>query len=157
LEGTADNVTRSGKSGVLVVGVDSLMTQLARCCRPAPPDDIRGFVTRGRGVSIHRSDCQAFSALAIKHPERIIEVSWGDTQDRVYPVTVSIHAPDRLNLLRDITDVFGRLRLNVIGVNTQSRRSLAHMIFTVEVQNGDQITRALTALNEIPGFSATRL
>ena len=95
--------------------------------------------------------------MALKQPERIIEVSWGETHDRVYPVAFSIHAPDRLNLLRDITDVFGRLRLNVIGVNTQSRRSLAHMIFTVEVQNGDQITRALTALNEIPGFSATRL
>ncbi len=157
LQGAADNVTRSGKSGVLVVGVDSLMTQLARCCRPVPPDDIRGFVTRGRGVSIHRSDCQAFSALALKQPERIIEVSWGETQDRVYPVAFSIHAPDRLNLLRDITDVFGRLRLNVIGVNTQSRRSLAHMIFTVEVQNAEQVTRALAALNEIPGFSASRL
>ncbi|MBC7202599.1 MAG: bifunctional (p)ppGpp synthetase/guanosine-3',5'-bis(diphosphate) 3'-pyrophosphohydrolase [Pusillimonas sp.] len=157
LEGATDNVTRSGKSGVLVVGVDSLMTQLARCCRPAPPDRIRGFVTRGRGVSIHRSDCHSFAALAARHPERIIDVSWGDTQDRVYPVSISIHAPDRLNLLRDITDVFGRLRLNVIGVNTQSRRSLAHMIFTVEVKNGEQITRALAALNEIPGFSATRL
>lgn len=155
--GTAGNVERSGKSGVLVVGVDSLLTQLARCCRPAPPDPIRGFVTRGRGVSIHRADCPAYAALAHKHPERLIEVDWGDTGETVYPVDLRIQSPDRLNLLRDVTDVFGRLRLNVIGVNTQSRRSLANMVFTVEVRDGEQIGRALAALNEMPGVSATRL
>ena len=152
-----DNVVRTGKSGVLVVGVDSLLTQLARCCRPAPPDVIVGFITRGRGVSIHRADCPSYAALAHKHPERIIDVDWGDTGDTVYPVSLSIHAPDRMGLLRDLTDVFGRLRLNVVSVNTQSRRSLAHMVFTVEVRNGEQITRALTALNELAGVTATRL
>ncbi|MGE4125994.1 MAG: bifunctional (p)ppGpp synthetase/guanosine-3',5'-bis(diphosphate) 3'-pyrophosphohydrolase [Pusillimonas sp.] len=152
-----DNVVRTGKSGVLVVGVDSLLTQLARCCRPAPPDIIVGFITRGRGVSIHRADCPSYAALAHKHPERIIDVDWGDTGDTVYPVSLSIHAPDRMGLLRDLTDVFGRLRLNVVSVNTQSRRSLAHMVFTVEVRNGEQITRALTALNELAGVTATRL
>lgn len=154
---THDNVVRSGKSGVLVVGVDSLLTQLARCCRPAPPDPIVGFITRGRGVSIHRTDCHAYAALALKHPERLIDVDWGDTGDAVYPVSLSIHAPDRVGLLRDLTDVFGRLRLNVVSVNTQSRRSLAHMIFTIEVRNGEQISRALAALNELSGVSATRL
>lgn len=154
---THDNAVRSGKSGVLVVGVDSLLTQLARCCRPAPPDDIVGFITRGRGVSIHRADCTAYAALALKHPERLIDVDWGDTGDAVYPVSLSIHALDRVGLLRDLTDVFGRLRLNVVSVNTQSRRSLAHMIFTVEVRNGEQIARALAALNELAGVSATRL
>src|SRR3546814_19866818 len=64
------SVDKTGKSGVLVVGVDSLMTQLARCCRPAPPDDIVGFVTRGRGVSIHRHDCPSYAALAARHPEQ---------------------------------------------------------------------------------------
>ena len=152
-----DNVVRTGKSGVLVVGVDSLLTQLARCCRPAPPDVIVGFITRGRGVSIHRTDCPSYAALAHKHPERLIEVDWGDTGDTVYPVSLSIHAPDRMGLLRDLTDVFGRLRLNVVSVNTQSRRSLAHMVFTVEVRNGEQIARAVTALNELSGVTATRL
>ena len=152
-----DNVVRTGKSGVLVVGVDSLLTQLARCCRPAPPDAISGFITRGRGVSIHRSDCPSYAALAQKHPERLIDVDWGNTGDAVYPVSLSIRAPDRMGLLRDLTDVFGKLRLNVVSVNTQSRRSLAHMIFTVEVRNGDQIARALAGLNELPGVSASRL
>ena len=74
---------KSGKSGVLVVGVGSLLTQLARCCRPAPPDAIAGFVTRGRGVSIHRRDCHSYLALAEREPERVIEVAWGETSGHV--------------------------------------------------------------------------
>lgn len=146
----------SAGSGVLVMGVDSLLTQLARCCRPAPPDHIAGFVTRGRGVSVHRRDCPSFTALAASQPERIIEVDWGDTGETVYPVDISIHAQQSANLLRDVSDVFGRLRLNVVGVNTHSRRSLAHMVFTVEVRNGDQIHRVVAALNELPGVTAVR-
>ena len=150
------NVAKTGNSGVLVVGVDALLTQLARCCRPAPPDAIAGFVTRGRGVSIHREDCTAYAALAANQPERLIPVDWGDTGDALYPVDISIHAPERRNLLRDLSEVFSKLKLNVIGVNTHSRRSLAHMVFTVEVKNGEQISRALTALNELAGVSASR-
>lgn len=151
-----DSVAKTGKSGVLVVGVDALLTQLARCCRPAPPDEIVGFVTRGRGVSIHRADCSAYKALASRQAERLIDVDWGDTGQSVYPVNISIQAPDRSNLLRDLSEVFARLRLNVVGINTQSRRSLAHMVFTVEVRNGEQIRQALSALNDLAGVSATR-
>ncbi len=150
------SVSRTGKSGVLVVGVDSLLTQLARCCRPAPPDLIGGFVTRGRGVSIHRRDCSAWAALARRHPERIIEVAWGDTAGAMYPVDLDIHAQDRPNLLRDLSEVFARLRLRVVRVTTHSRRSLAHMVFTVEVRNGEQIAQALAALGELPGVDASR-
>jgi GTP pyrophosphokinase len=141
---------------VLVVGVDSLLTQLARCCRPAPPDEIAGFITRGRGVSIHRRDCASYAALAARHPERLIEVDWGNTGDALYPVDIAIHAPDRANLLRDLSEIFARLRLKVVGVNTHSRRSLAHMVFTIEVRNGEQIKQALLALNELSGVSAGR-
>ena len=151
-----DSVAKTGKSGVLVVGVDALMTQLARCCRPAPPDSIAGFVTRGRGVSIHRLDCPSYSELASRHPERLIDVAWGETGDALYPIDISIHAQDRQHLLRDLSDVFAKLRLNVISINTHSRRSLAHMVFTVEVKSGEQISRALAALNELPGVSASR-
>ena len=144
------------KSGVLVVGVDSLMTQLARCCRPVPPDSICGFVTRGRGVSIHRSDCASYAALARSQPERLIEVAWGETGDTLYPVDISIHAQERPNLLRDLSEVFAKLRINVISINTQSRRSLAHMVFTIEVRSGEQTARALAALNELTGVEAAR-
>ncbi len=150
------SVARTGKSGVLVVGVDSLLTQLARCCRPAPPDPIGGFVTRGRGVSIHRRDCGSWAALARRHPERIIEVAWGDTGAAMYPIDISIRAQDRPNLLRDLSEVFARLRLRVVRVATHSRRSLAHMVFTIEVRNGDQIAQALAAINELPGVDASR-
>src|SRR5690606_17556416 len=149
--------TTSGKSGVLVVGVDSLLTQLARCCRPAPPDAIKGYVTKGRGVSIHRSDSAPCKALVLRQPERAIEVEWGDTGYTMYPVDISIHAQERHNLLRDLSEVFAKLRLNVVSVNTQSRRSLAQMVFTIEVRSGEQITRALTALNELAGVEATRI
>lgn len=152
----SDSVSKTGKSGVLVVGVDALLTQLARCCRPVPPDTISGFVTRGRGVSIHRSDCSSYAALAARHPERLIEVDWGDTGQALYPVNISIRAPERPNLLRDLSEVFARLRLNVVGVNTQSRRSLSHLVFTIEVRNGEQIRQALAALNELAGVTASR-
>ncbi|MCJ9714068.1 GTP pyrophosphokinase, partial [Bordetella hinzii] len=85
---SADSAEKTGKSGVLVVGVGSLLTQLARCCRPAPPDVIRGFVTRGRGVSIHRADCHSFKVLAEREPERVIDVEWGNTSDSFYPVDI---------------------------------------------------------------------
>lgn len=150
------SVSKTGKSGVLVVGVDSLLTQLAGCCKPAPPDAIVGFVTRGRGVSIHRAGCPSFNTLSLRHPERVIDVAWGGTGEAVYPVDISIRAQQSPNLLRDLSDVFGRQRLNVVSINTQSRQSLAHMIFTVEVRDGDQINRALAALNELPGVIATR-
>jgi GTP pyrophosphokinase len=152
----AGSVSRTGKSGVLVVGVDSLLTQLARCCRPAPPDAIEGFVTRGRGVSIHRHDCASWAALARKSPERCIDVAWGDTGQALYPVDLSIHAQDRPNLLRDLSEVFARLRLRVVRVTTHSRRSLAHMVFTIEVRDGQQIRQALDAVNELSGVQASR-
>lgn len=151
---SAGSAEKSGKSGVLVVGVGSLLTQLARCCRPAPPDAIVGFVTRGRGVSIHRSDCHSYLALAAREPERVIEVAWGETFDTFYPVDISVRAHDRPGLLRDLSEVFARLRLNVVGVNTQSKQSLAHMVFTVEVRGGESLARALDALAEVAGVSS---
>ncbi|MCD0504062.1 RelA/SpoT family protein, partial [Bordetella petrii] len=150
---SADSAARSGKSGVLVVGVGSLLTQLARCCRPAPPDEIAGFVTRGRGVSIHRVGCRSYQALAAREPERVIDVAWGKTSETFYPVDISVHAHDRPGLLRDLSEVFARQRLNVVGVNTQSRQSLAHMIFTVEVRGGESLGKALAALSEVPGVT----
>lgn len=151
-EARANSATQTGKSGVLVVGVGSLMTQLARCCRPAPPDLISGFVTRGRGVSIHRQDCSSYAALSARQPERVIEVAWGNhTAGTVYPVDLSIRSQDRPGLLRDLSEVFARLRLNVVAVNTQSKASIAQMGFTVEVHDGAELTRALTALMDVPG------
>jgi GTP pyrophosphokinase len=150
------NVAHGASSGVLVVGVDALLTQLARCCRPAPPDDISGFVTRGKGMSIHRSDCPTFLRMARRSPERVLQTTWsadviGGRGQSVYPVDISIEASDRQGLLRDISEVFAREKMNVIGVKTQSRRNAAYMLFTVEVSSSAQIQRACVLLGEVGG------
>jgi len=152
----AGRAAARGKGGVLVVGVDSLMTQMARCCRPVPPDEIIGFITRGRGVSVHRATCANASALADRQPERLIEVAWSATPDAVYPVDVAVLAQDRSGLLRDISEVFARERLNVVGVNTLSRRGEAQMNFTVEVADGSSLRRALAQIAEVSGVYAAR-
>jgi GTP pyrophosphokinase len=146
----------AGRGKVLVVGVDSLLTQLARCCRPAPPDEIGGYVTRGRGVSIHRARCSNLLALVRRQPERVVEVAWGRQPDAVYPVEVFVVAQDRPGLLRDISEVFAREKLNVIGVATQSQRGDAHMGFTVEVGSAADIARVSTLLREVSGVIAVR-
>jgi len=145
--------------GVLVVGVESLMTQLARCCRPAPPDDIAGFVTRGKGVSIHRADCADFAHLRRKNPDRVIEVQWGGSKPddgTVYPVDVAVEAQDRQGLLRDISDVFAREKMNVIGVQTQSVRGVAWMTFTIEVRDARQVARAMAVVGDVAGVKVVR-
>lgn len=156
--------TRSAPSGgVLVVGVDSLMTQLAKCCKPAPPDDIRGFVTRGKGVSIHRSDCSDFAHLQRTSPDRVIDVQWGgavsggrDGASAVYPVDVAVEAIDRQGLLRDISDVFAREKMNVIGVQTQSVKGIAWMTFTIEVTDARQVSRAMSVVGDVAGVRMVR-
>ena len=151
----------SGKSAVLVVGVESLLTQLAHCCRPAPPDAIGGFVTRGKGVAVHRSDCANFRQLAARHPERIIEVQWGEAppvmgRAPVYPVNVSVMAHDRQGLLRDISEVFAREKTNVIGVHTQSMRGTAWMTFTIEVSSSAALAHVLAQVAQIGGVLSAR-
>ncbi|WP_028357832.1 RelA/SpoT family protein [Brackiella oedipodis] len=142
--------TTQNKNGVLVVGVDSLMTQLARCCLPAPPDAISGFVTRGRGVSIHRQNCSALKVLKQKHPERIIEVSWGDTGDTVYPVQIQVVAQDRKGLLRDMIEIFSKIKINMIGTHTQTKQTTAYLEFTVEITDGEQLRKAIASILKIP-------
>ncbi len=147
-------------SGVLVVGVDSLLTQLARCCRPAPPDAIAGFVTRGKGVSIHRQDCSNFRELSTRSAERVIEVRWGERKGgpeaAVYPVDVAVEALDRQGLLRDISEVFSKEKINVIGVQTQSIKGMAFMTFTVETPDAALIGRVLSSLKNVKGVRNAR-
>jgi len=147
------------KGGVLVVGVDSLMTQLAKCCKPAPPDAICGFVTRGKGVSIHRTDCSNLREMVTKNGERVIEVEWGvplATEKAVYPVDVAVEATDRQGLLRDISEVFTKEKMNVIGVQTQSVKGTAWMTFTVEVSDSGRLSRVLGMVAELSGVRSAR-
>jgi GTP pyrophosphokinase len=144
------------EKGILIVGVDRLLTQLAGCCKPAPPDPIVGFVTRGKGVSVHRADCSNFSNMQTMHPERVIETTWGSRTDGVFAVDIVIDAYDRQGLLRDVSDILARERINVIAVNTQSRQGNAHMSFTAEVGSVPQLNRTLALLHEVQGVVSAR-
>jgi len=153
----------SPKGGVLVVGVESLLTNLARCCRPAPPDAIAGYITRGRGVAIHRANCINFRQMGERAPERVIAVAWGAPRghkDAVYPIDVIIEASDRQGLLRDISEVFAKDKMNVTGVKTQSARDgpggTAWMTFTVEVTDSTRLGAVLGLVSRIPGVRSAR-
>ncbi|HEX3141112.1 MAG TPA: bifunctional (p)ppGpp synthetase/guanosine-3',5'-bis(diphosphate) 3'-pyrophosphohydrolase, partial [Rhizobacter sp.] len=151
------------QGGVLVVGVESLLTSLARCCRPAPPDAISGYVTRGKGVAIHRSDCTNFRQMARRTPERVISVAWGAARGdkpALYPVDVLVEAADRSGLLRDISEVFAKDKMNVTGVSTQTvkdaRGGTAWMTFTVEVADSARLGQVLGAVSRIGGVRSAR-
>jgi len=145
--------------GVLVVGVDSLMTQLARCCKPAPPDPICGFVTRGKGVSVHRADCPNVRGFKANNPERVIDVQWGQSRAEkapVYPVDVIVQAVDRQGLLRDVSEVFLKEKMNVIGVQSQTAREIAWLTFTVETSDAMRLQQVLGQVAMLPGVRAAR-
>ena len=144
------------KSQVLVVGVDSLLTQLARCCHPAPPDKIVGFVTRGRGVTIHRADCPNIRGLDEKGQERLIEVSWGKVDGAVYPVEVLVIAQNSPSLLKDISEIFMREKEAIVGMSSQMVRGDVHMRFKVEISSTEALTRTLNNIQDLPGVYNAR-
>jgi GTP pyrophosphokinase len=151
------------KGGVLVVGVESLLTSLARCWRPAPPDVIGGYVTRGKGVAIHRADCSNFREMKARSPERVIAVTWGrqrTDKESLYPVDVMVEAADRQGLLRDISEVVAKEKMNVIGVKTQSvkdaRGGTAWMTFTIEVADSARLSHVLGLVERINGVRSAR-
>jgi GTP pyrophosphokinase len=149
------------KGGVLVVGVESLMTSLARCCRPAPPDAISGYVTRDKGVAVHRTGCSNFRQMASRVPERVIPVAWGSAnQAALYPIDVLVEAADRQGLLRDISEVFVKEKINVTGVNSQSTRDAqggtARMMFTVETSDSARLNHVLGLVQQVGGVRSAR-
>jgi GTP pyrophosphokinase len=143
----------SGASGVLIVGVDKLLTVLARCCKPVPPDPIVGFVTRGRGVTIHRQDCGNVGRLPA---ERLIEADWGKTGETRFPVDVEILAGSHPALMRDILDVFTREKVRVASSASHSQDLGARMAFTLEVEDQAQLRRILAIVRELPGVESAR-
>jgi GTP pyrophosphokinase len=148
---TRQSKAATSGSGILVVGVDRLMTSLARCCKPAPPDPIVGFVTRGKGVTIHRRSCANVTRMRAREPERLIGADWGAPRDEVFPVDVVVEATDRQGLLRDVTEIFSRERINVTAANTLTRDLQSRMAFTLEVRGLDELARALALVKDVPG------
>jgi GTP pyrophosphokinase len=142
---------RSGGQGsVLIVGVDKLLTTPAKCCKPAPSEPIIGFVTRGRGVSVHRAGCVNVKRL---DPERMVTAEWGAASGATFPVDIEIDAIDRTGLLRDISEVLSRERINVTATKSSSSDLAARLRFTLEIRDLDQLRRVLEMLREVRGVT----
>jgi len=148
-----------GAGQVVVDGVGDLMTQVAKCCKPVPYDDIIGYITKGRGVTVHRKDCAVVRKMDAEHRARLVEVAWGDSQkDSRFLVDIHVLATDRKGLLRDISSVFANAEIDVLGVNTQSdrRSERASMRFTAEVNDMTQLSRVIDRLAQIPDVLEVR-
>jgi len=149
----------AGAGEVVVEGVDDLLTQIANCCKPVPYDAIVGFITRGRGVTIHRRDCSNVRHLPANEADRLVRVRWAhQPADAAYPVDILVIAADRKGLLRDVSSVFADADVDVIGVNTHSERTTdtAAMRFTVEVRDMDHLERLLAKLAQTPDVLEVR-
>ncbi|QOC21896.1 bifunctional (p)ppGpp synthetase/guanosine-3',5'-bis(diphosphate) 3'-pyrophosphohydrolase [Wenzhouxiangella sp. AB-CW3] len=149
---------RGEEDDVRIEGVGSLMHQMARCCQPVPGDEIAGYITRGRGVSIHRQDCRQFLALQRRHPERVLDVYWSTRAQGRYPARICIEAWDRRDLIRDIGTLLASERVNVSAMNARHAEGSdsVEMDLTVQVEDFDQLAVLLTRLQGIPNVTSAR-
>jgi GTP pyrophosphokinase len=143
---------------VAVSGVGDLMCNFARCCRPVPPEPIVGYITQGRGVSIHRQDCGNFLGLNQRSPERIVEISWGESESGAYPVDLSLHAFDRSGLIRDITAVLADDDANVIGLKSDTDKSSMQVVMdiSIEIQDLPTLSAVISKLEQLPNVVSVR-
>ena len=157
---------KAGRGGdVLVVGVDSLLTQLARCCRPVPPDAIAGFVTQGRGVSIHRRSCKTFRGLLDRAPERVIQTAWtasatdpvaNQEQKKVFPADLVVSGLDRPELMRELFEILTRQGVHVIDLRKSAKKGLAQILLTIEVKDSEVLRVVQNSLEEVKGVTQVR-
>lgn len=148
----------NAESDVIIEGVGNLMTQIASCCHPVPGDDIRGYVTLGRGVTVHRSDCENLLHLAALESRRVLQVSWGSRPGKMYPVEMIINAYDRTGLLSDVSALLANEKVNVVAVTTRSDQgeNTAAMSLTVEVDSLERLGRVMSKLEQLPNILSTR-
>jgi GTP pyrophosphokinase len=152
----ASAASAKSSGGVVVLGVNNIATMVAKCCKPVPPDPIIGFVTKARGVTVHRLDCVNITALTVEQRERLMPAEWGNTGDQPFLADFELEAEDRQGLLRDVSEALSHERVNVVGVNTQSRGNRASMRFTVEVRLAEHLQRVLRAVSDVPGVETVR-
>ncbi|PQK86180.1 GTP diphosphokinase [Pantoea ananatis] len=150
--------SRKESGRVVVEGVGNLMHHIARCCQPIPGDDIVGFITHGRGISIHRADCDQLSELISTAPERIVDAVWGERYSSGYSLVVRVTANDRSGLLRDITTILANEKVNVLGVSSRSdtKKQLATIDMDIEIYNHQVLGRVLSRLNQVPDIIDAR-
>jgi len=144
--------TEARPEGLRIRGVGNLLTTMASCCKPVLGDQISGYITQGRGVSVHREDCINLIQLQEKEPERIIEVDWGDGNETTYPVDIFIEAFDRSGLLRDVMLIMAADDVNIIAANTISDKheNIARLTLTVEISSLDLLGRLMDKINQVP-------
>lgn len=146
---------KKSSSDITINGVGNLLSTIASCCKPVPGDPIVGFITQGRGVSIHRRDCSNAIRLEEAEQDRMIEVDWGNAEDKTYAVDIVIEAYDRSGLLRDVMNVMANERLNVTAVNTKTDRSdnVARMLVSVDIRRLEELGRIMDKINQLPNVS----
>ena len=144
--------------GIMIEGIGDLLSSVARCCAPVPPETIGGYITLGRGVSIHRDRCTNFQRMANEHPERIIAVEWGAAGDRSFAVDVNVRAFDRRGLVRDITAVLADLRVNIHSMNTvtNERDGVADINLRITVQDLGELSHLLARVQAVPNVLSAR-
>ena len=143
---------------IIIDGVGNLMHNFARCCQPVPGENIVGYITQGRGISIHRDTCEQLADLEEAHPERIINANWGDLQSSGYTLTLRLTADDRNGLLKDITTMLSNEKVNLLGVNSQTNTKTltATIDLSLEVQNNKEINKLLLKLTQLKDVSDAR-
>ena len=148
----------STPDSVAVSGIGDLMCNFARCCRPVPPEAIVGYITQGRGVTIHRQDCGNFLGLNRRYPERIVEISWGRQESSAYPVDLTLHAFDRSGLIRDITSVLADDHANVLDLKSHTDKKSMQVVMHISIEISDlpTLSTAITRLEQLPNVVSVR-
>lgn len=138
-------------NGITVSGVGNLLSHMAKCCQPVPGDDIAGFITQGRGISVHRKDCEQLANSLNQHPEREVEVQWGDENQRSYQASAFIVGSERQGLLRDISTIIANERVSIIGMesNTDSIKQTVSMTVKMEVSSSELLMRILEKVRQL--------
>jgi GTP pyrophosphokinase len=138
-------------NGITVSGVGNLLTHMAKCCHPVPGDEIAGFITQGRGISVHRVDCEQLANALNQQPEREVEVQWGIDNKKSYQVSINIIGGDRQGLLRDISTIISNERVSIIGIesHTDNTKQSMSMTIKVEIANNEALTRLLAKLKQL--------
>lgn len=151
------SVEKGGRD-VFIDGVGNLMSQIAHCCHPIPGDRIVGYITLGRGVSIHRQDCGNIMQHQANEPSRIIAVDWAEAPKQLYSAVIALEAFDRHGLLRDITTLLDRERVNVSAMQTISDKdkNTVEMTITIEISDFGALSRVFAKLSQLPNVTEVR-
>jgi GTP pyrophosphokinase len=141
--------TKKDITGVTVLGLKGILTNFAHCCNPAPGDEIIGYITRGRGATIHRLDCPNVARMRDHDRERMVKVSWGEAQ-KTYPISVQVKAYDRQGLMGDVYNVLNNENVNLLDIDVKVTHNLASINMVIEVGDVAQLSRVLTRIENLP-------